>query len=209
MNEVSKKDLDFWIREIEPVATPIPEKVCAKRATTFTKMNSPGICPENYRTCGSFGCVGKDQLCPLNKVTLLSVYNEGVDVNVLTVQKQFYQFSYTTEDLQPFVGFEITSAKAPCFDQKFQPEFPSKKFYPYARQPERGCDAKFGMSTPYFEELGSLTEKTVFNQNKLEETVKALPFSQEYFSPETDRLYWLVERRIFSSNDKLCSKLNE
>lgn len=53
-----------------------------------------------------------------------------------------------------------------------------------------------------------MTEKTTFNINKFEDSVKALPFFAEYFALDTDKLSLLVEQRIYSSNDKFCQNLS-
>lgn len=84
VKEIPSKAIDFWIRDIEPVGTPIPEKICIKRAISFTKLNEQGLCPANYKKCGSFGCVLKDTDCPLNTLKTLEVANEA-DANVVVI----------------------------------------------------------------------------------------------------------------------------
>lgn len=58
----------------------MPIKVCVKRAESFTKFNEQGLCPENYKKCGSFGCVLKDKDCPLNTMKAFDTTTETVNV---------------------------------------------------------------------------------------------------------------------------------
>jgi hypothetical protein len=107
--------------------------------------------------------------CPLNVVSDTSVQNERNVIQVANAAgerkfKEFAQSALTPSNA--IINLKISPGAGLCFDPKTEPKFASNKFYPFQREPEKGCE-KDEMQTSVYEKLGEGTELEVYRVNKV------------------------------------------